>query len=169
MTTLTGSHPRVRPLAAADEAAWQELWAGYLAFYRQALGSDVTAATWRRLIDPALPDMIGRVAEVDGRVVGILHAVIHPNTWSLAPLCYLEDLFVAPAMRGRGVGGALILSLAEEGRRARWRRIYWRTASDNATAQRLYDRVARRSGWVTYELDLVDPAAPARGGPTSTS
>jgi ribosomal protein S18 acetylase RimI-like enzyme len=80
-------------------------------------------------------------------------------------VCYLEDLFVEPDFRGRGIGGALIVGLAEEGRQAGWRRIYWRTASDNARAQRLYDRLARRSGWITYELDLVDPNGPARGGP----
>ena len=155
----------VRPLAAADRPAWQELWAGYLEFYGVALSADVTETTWRRLIDPGRADMIARVAEMDGRVAGILHAIIHSNTWSAAPVCYLEDLFVASDRRGRGVGGALIAGLAEEGRRAPWCRIYWRTASDNTTAQRLYERLARRSGWLTYELDLVDPSAPARGGP----
>jgi GNAT superfamily N-acetyltransferase len=78
-------------------------------------------------------------------------------------VCYLEDLFVDPVARRSGVGRALIEALAAEGRQAGWRRIYWRTAADNATAQALYDRLARRSGWVTYELDLVDPNAPARG------
>jgi GNAT superfamily N-acetyltransferase len=165
MTTFEGPHPLVRPLAPADEATWRKLWAGYLLFYDQVLPADVTAATWRRLVDPGFSAMIGRVAEIDGRVVGILHAVIHANTWSAAPVCYLEDLFVEPNMRGRGIGRALIANLAEEGRRASWRRIYWRTGADNATAQRLYARLARRSGWVTYEVDLIDPDAPARGGP----
>jgi len=163
--TLKGTGPLVRPLAGADLSAWQELWAGYLEFYGVALSADVTETTWRRLIDPCRADMIARVAEIDGCVVGILHAIIHPNTWSAAPVCYLEDLFVASDRRGRGVGRALIAGLAEEGRRVPWFRIYWRTASDNATAQRLYERLARRSGWVTYELDLLDRSAPARGGP----
>jgi len=153
-----------RPLGRTDEAAWRTLWAGYLAFYRQVLDPAITEATWRRLLDPAAADMVGRVAVLDGRVIGLLHAVIHPNTWSLRPVCYLEDLYVDAARRGCGAGRALIAALAEEGRRAGWRRIYWRTASDNATAQALYERLARRSRWVTYELDLIDPAAPARGG-----
>lgn len=152
----------IRPLAAADEAAWRRLWAGYLTFYRRALDPEITAATWRRLLDPGTPDMIGRVAVLDGAVVGILHAVIHANTWSIAPVCYLEDLYADADVRGRGVGRALIASLAEEGRSAGWLRIYWRTASDNATAQALYDKLARRTAWVTYELDLItsrsDPA-----------
>jgi GNAT superfamily N-acetyltransferase len=145
----------IRPIAPADEPDWQRLWAGYLAFYRKVLAPDVTEITWRRLIDPGRSDMLGRVAVTGGRVAGLLHAVIHSNTWSPGPDCYLEDLFVDADQRGHGVGRALIEALASEGRRAAWRRIYWRTAADNVTAQALYDQVARRSGWVTYELDLA--------------
>ena len=156
------ARPTVRPIAPADEAGWRQLWAGYLAFYRQELDPATTQATWRRVLQ-GREGMVGRVAEVDGKLVGLLHAVIHANTWAAAPVCYLEDLFVDPAARRSGVGRALIEALAADGRQAGWRRIYWRTGADNATAQSLYDRLARRSRWVTYELDLADPNAPARG------
>src|ERR1700674_4278269 len=130
---MTTSAPPVvvRPVEPADEPEWRKLWAGYLAFYRQFLEPDVIESTWRRLLDPATRDMIGRAAVVERRVVGILHAVVHANTWSRAPDCYLEDLFVDPAQRRHGAGRALIEALADEGRTAGWRRIYWRTAADN--------------------------------------
>ena len=144
----------IRPLDPADEPDWRRLWAGYLAFYRQALSAETTEATWRALIADGRPEMVGRVAELEGRVVGMLNAVIHPNTWFERPVCYLEDLYVDAERRGRGIGRALIEALAAEGRRAGWRRIYWRTADDNFTAQRLYDGVARRSRFITYDLDL---------------
>jgi GNAT superfamily N-acetyltransferase len=153
---MTTSVPQVvvRPIEAGDEADWRKLWAGYLAFYRRILAPEVTEATWRRLLDPATREMLGRVAVVERRPIAILHAVIHANTWSRAPVCYLEDLFVDPEHRRHGAGRALIEALADDGRRAGWRRIYWRTDADNVTAQALYDDVARRSRWVTYELDL---------------
>ena len=154
--------PAIRPLESADEEEWRRLWDGYLAFYRQQLDAATTDATWRRVLH-SREGMIGRVAETGGRLVGLMHAVVHANTWAAAPVCYLEDLFVDPAARRTGVGRALIAALAAEGRQAGWRRIYWRTGADNATAQSLYDRLARRSRWVTYELDLVDPDPPARG------
>ena len=154
MAENKGAEALIRPLQPADERDWRRLWAGYLEFYRRALSPETTEATWRALVAEDRPEMMGRVAEVEGRVVGLLNAVIHPNTWSAAPVCYLEDLYVDAEFRGRGIGRALIEGLAQEGRRAGWRRIYWRTADDNFTAQLLYDRVARRSRWVTYELDL---------------
>ncbi len=157
MASVASPPVLIRPLEPGDEAAWRALWAGYLAFYRKALAPDVTEATWRRLLDPTVTHMIGRAAVLDTAVVGFVQAVIHANTWSLTPVCYLEDLYVDAGVRGRGVGRALIEALAEEGRSAGWLRIYWRTAADNATAQALYDRLARRTAWVTYELDL--PAA----------
>jgi GNAT superfamily N-acetyltransferase len=155
--------PIIRPIVAADEPGWRKLWAGYLAFYRHTLDEETTRATWTRVLHPEREGMIGRVAELDGRLAGLMHAVVHANTWAAAPVCYLEDLFVDPAARRHGVGGALIAALAALGREAGWHRIYWRTAADNATAQALYDRLATRSGWVTYEIDLKDPDAPARG------
>ena len=164
MSSSDTSRLKVRPAGTPDEAAWRELWVGYLSFYQQSLAPEVTDWLWGRLTDPGERSVIGRVAELDGKVVGLLHAVIHANTWSMRPVCYLEDLYVGANMRCRGVGAALIETLAGEGWRQGWRRIYWRTASDNVTAQSLYARLAKRTGWVTYELDLLDPEAPARGG-----
>ncbi len=93
----------IRPLRPADERDWRRLWAGYLAFYRQALSAETTETTWRALIEEGRAEMLGRVAELEGRVVGMLNAVIHPNTWSAAPVCYLEDLYVDAERRGLGI------------------------------------------------------------------
>jgi len=69
--------PTIRPLAAADRAAWDPLWAGYLAYYKENLPAHVTEETWRRLLDPAV-DPHGIVAvDADGRLVGI--GAQHPH------------------------------------------------------------------------------------------
>ncbi len=83
----------VRAATRADEPRWRELWAGYNAFYETDVPEATTQSTWRRILNPAVP-MLGRVAELDGRVVGFSNSVLHESTWATAPVCYLEDLFV---------------------------------------------------------------------------
>ncbi|HVE67094.1 MAG TPA: GNAT family N-acetyltransferase [Solirubrobacteraceae bacterium] len=140
----------VRDVAAADEAAWRALWDGYLEFYGRALDPSVTAATWSRLLEPG--PMSGLVAVDGDRVVGLANYLLHPSTWSRADSCYLEDLFVAPATRGRGAGRALIEALAARARERGWRHVYWHTEGGNRAARALYDGFASADGFVRYML-----------------
>ena len=145
--------PSIRDLEAGDEADWRRLWAGYLAFYGTDVPEAVTAATWRRLLDPAVA-MFGRLAVVDGAATGFALAVLHPATWTERPTCYLEDLYVDAALRGPGVGRALIDDLLALARADGWSRLYWHTDRGNARARRLYDRYAPADDFVRYRLFL---------------
>lgn len=136
-----------------DEPDWRRLWGGYLTFYGASVADAVTEATWRRLLDPASP-VLGRVAEGEGGLVGLCHCVLHEGTWTSAPVCYLEDLFVSPDARGSGIGRALIEDALERARADGWARLYWHTRVDNTTARRLYDRFAQADGFVRYRLFL---------------
>lgn len=143
----------VRDPQPADEAAWRALWRGYNAFYGADVPETVSDGTWRRILDPAAP-LFARLATRHGRVVGFACCVLHPGTWALQPLCYLEDLFVDPVHRRCGVGQALIKDLLDLGRTCGWSRLYWHTRADNATARRLYDRFTAADGFVRYALTL---------------
>jgi GNAT superfamily N-acetyltransferase len=143
----------VRPVQPGDRAAWEPLWQGYLTFYKTSLASDVTNATWRRFFDPLEP-LHAVVAERDGRLIGIAHYLLHRSTWAPVCYCYLEDLFVEPAVRGSGAGRALIAAVEAAARDAGASRLYWITHETNHTAQKLYDRVAERPGHVQYRKKL---------------
>lgn len=143
----------VRPLTASDRRAWDELWAGYLAFYETKLDPAVTEATWQRLV-ASVGDMRGAVAEVHGRVIGIAHYLMHPSTWSIGGYCYLEDLYVSDAVRAQGVGRALIAAVEGAAREHGCTRLYWSTHVDNARARRLYDTVAEFKGFIKYQKPL---------------
>lgn len=136
----------IRPLHADDRAGWDVLWDGYLTFYETVLEPDVTDGTFARLTEER-DGLFGLVAEEDGRLVGLANALAHPSTWSLEGSVYLEDLFVAPEARGRGVATALIEAVSS---RAGGRKVYWQTHRDNP-ARSLYDRVARHDGFIVYE------------------
>lgn len=143
---------RIRALTAADRPDWDEMWAGYLTFYKSSLPPEISDNTFARLL---AGELIGLIAEDgEGRVLGFAHALLHANTWSPKPVCYLEDLFVREAARGTGAGRALIEALIARGKAEGWLRLYWQTASDNHTAQALYDRLATRTDWLRYELEL---------------
>jgi len=141
----------IRPLTPADEAAWRPLWQGYLEFYRASLDEAVTAAAWRRLLDPAEP-MDGLLAFEGERAVGLAHVIRHRSTWPVGNYGYLQDLFVDPACRGGGVGRRLIAEAEALARRRGCSRLYWLTHETNTAAMGLYDQVAARTGFVQYKI-----------------
>ena len=143
----------VRPVVADDRARWQPLWDGYNAFYGRhgatALPEAVTDTTWGRFLDPAEP-VHALVAERDGQLIGLTHYLFHRSTILVEPTCYLQDLYTVEAARGAGVGRALIAAVYDAARAAGASRVYWQTHETNATAMRLYEQVAERSGFVVY-------------------
>ena len=147
----------IRPVTRADYDQWLPLWDGYNAFYGRhgatALASEITQMTWSRFFDGYEP-MHALVAESDDRLVGLVHYLFHRNTTMLGPVCYLQDLFTDPALRGKGVGKLLIEAVYEQAKLAGSTRVYWHTHETNKTAMRLYDHVASRSGFVVYRKDL---------------
>jgi len=142
----------IRDPLPADEMAWRDLWSQYNAFYEATIPAAVTALTWRRILDPAA-SIFGRLATVDVAVIGFSTSVLHEITWAIAPVCYLEDLFVAPAFRGRGIGRLLIADLIERAKANGWSRLYWHTRAGNP-ARRLYDEFVQADDFVRYRLSF---------------
>lgn len=143
----------IRDARPEDEARWRALWDGYLAFYRVTIAPEITDATWRRIFDPASAIFM-RVAEVDGEVKGFTLCITHEGTWTLAPDCYLEDLFVDQSARGHGVGRALLDDLVALCKTNGWARLYWHTEEGNATARKLYDTYVESDGHIRYRVSF---------------
>lgn len=143
----------VRPIEARDAKRWRELFTDYGTFYKTAFTADVLDAVWAWLLDPHHP-VSGLVATNDhGVVVGIAVYREHPDTFTGGPTLHLDDLFVDPAARRSGVAGAMLGALREMAREKGVGQVRWITAGDNVYAQRAYERIARRTDWVTYEMD----------------
>ena len=146
-------HVIVRPVALKDYDQWLPLWLGYNAFYGRsgatALPEEITKTTWDRFFDESEP-VYALVAEMDGRLVGLTHFLFHRSTTNIKPVCYLQDLFTDPSLRGKGVGRALINGVYERAQLAGCTRVYWLTHNTNETAMLLYDKVADNSGFVVY-------------------
>jgi GNAT superfamily N-acetyltransferase len=145
--------PLIRPVLRTDYERWLPIWDGYNAFYGRsgasALPRAVTERTWSRFFDAYEP-MHALVAESEGELVGLVHYLFHRSTTAIEPSCYLQDLFTAHAARGKGAGTALIEAVYQAARTAGSPRVYWQTHESNAVAQRLYDALAERSGFIVY-------------------
>lgn len=143
----------IRDAFPSDEAAWRQLWAGYVAFYEADVPEEVTARTWERLIRRQ-DGFFCRVAETESQACGFSLSVIHAGSWTAEPICYLEDLFVAPERRGRGIGEALIRDLVTTAKAKGWSRLYWHTQASNAAARRVYDRFTLADDFVRYRISF---------------
>lgn len=150
MTRKNSPATEIRALRSSDRARWDPLWQGYLRFYRHHLPGEVTDSAFARLTDPK-GALRGLVAERDGALLGFAHYQFHPSTWAVRDYCYLEDLYVDPAARGGGVGGALIRAVYAEADRAHAATVYWLTQEFNADGRALYDTLARRTSFIRYE------------------
>ena len=147
----------IRAIAESDRAAWEPLWAGYNAFYDRAgptaLAPAITQTLWLRFFDPAEP-VFALVAERSGQLAGLAHFLFHRSTTRIEPVCYLQDLFTDPALRGRGVGRALIEGVYARARDAGASRVYWQTRENNVAGRLLYDKVAEHRGFIVYSHDV---------------
>ena len=143
----------IRPLGPEDRAPWEMLFRAYMAFYERDEPQRMYDRAWLELL--AGDRMHALVASLDERIVGMAHFLVHANTSLPADVCYLQDLYTDPSGRGRGVGGALIAAVVEWARQRRCARVYWTTKQDNATARRLYDRVATFRGFIRYDISLT--------------
>lgn len=146
----------VRNVGPRDFAEWKPLWDGYNAFYGNkdatALPGEITNLTWSRFFDGYEP-IHALVAEHAGKLAGLVHYLFHRSSTSLTGNCYLQDLFTAESARGQGIGRALIEEVYRRAAQAGCGKVYWQTHETNIHAMKLYDKVAKKSGFIIYSKE----------------
>lgn len=90
------------------------------------------------------------LAEIDGKVVGLVHYIVHRSCWTSGDYIYLQDLFVESNCRGQGIGKALIKHVYSEAKAINAARVWWLTHESNSDAMVLYDQIAEKSGFIQY-------------------
>jgi GNAT superfamily N-acetyltransferase len=139
---------QIAALRLTDRARWERLWTEYQLFYGVELPAAVTEITWQRIHDGRVHGLGARDAA--GEIQGIVHFLFHEDTWSTAPACYLQDLYVDPRARGVGCARQLIEAVALSSKTAGANEPYWLTHETNSTARQLYDRLAKNQGFIQY-------------------
>ena len=141
----------VRALRGEDELVWRELWKAYLDFYNASVSEEVYQTCFARLLGDDPRDFSGMVAEIDGRVVGLVHFLFHRHGWKIEEVCYLQDLYADPVVRGKGVGRALIQAVYKAADDHGAPNVYWLTQEFNDTARLLYDRIGVVTPFIKYQ------------------
>lgn len=143
----------IRPIEASDNERWRELFTAYGVFYKTSFGEEVLDGVWAWLLNPQHEVNALVAADASGAVIGFALYRTHPDTFTAGTAMYLDDLYVDPEARGTGAATALLEKLAEIAGLNGADKVRWITAADNERAQRVYDRIATKADWVTYELD----------------
>ncbi|MGH1375203.1 MAG: GNAT family N-acetyltransferase [Alphaproteobacteria bacterium] len=141
----------IRPLQFNDFAHWLPLWDGNNLGQRDEA---VTAETWARLCDPKNTLVNGLCAEMNGEMMGIVHYILHPTTGHINPVCYMQDVFVSPDHRRKGIGKRLVNEVTKIGKKEKWARMYWLTQVGNAEAKAMYENFGIKLDFTFYVLPI---------------
>jgi GNAT superfamily N-acetyltransferase len=144
----------IRRAAPQDAAAITEMIHALAEFEQAADQCTVTETQISAALFGDLPTVYGHVAEVDGQIAAMALWFLNFSTWDGVAGIYLEDLFVRPAFRRRGLARALLAALAAECLQRGYTRLSWAVLNWNADAITLYDGVggAPQNEWTTYRL-----------------
>lgn len=141
---------QIKPLLSEQYQEWLHLWKAYQTFYQADISEPITANTWEKLIDQDQQHIYGFAAFKDDQVVGIVHIIEHDSCWTIQPYAYLQDLYVNENFRNQGIARHLIEYAQQVTNQRGCDRLYWLTHESNETAQLLYDRIARKTGFIQY-------------------
>ena len=144
-----------RQLVVSDEMAWRKLWTAYLKFYGTSLPEEIYKSTFKRLLGDDVRDFSCLLAIVNNQPVGLAHYVFHRHGWKIEDVCYLQDLYTDPDVRGLGVGRKLIQAIYDIAKSRGTRTVYWHTQKQNTQARALYDKIAHKTDFIKYDGAVV--------------
>jgi len=154
----------VRSARPDEFAAWTRLYRGYAAFYETSTTDEHQRQIWSWIHDDrSIIALVAVPIDADGNETGEPQGLAHLREW-VRPLRgviagYLDDLFVDPDHRGSGAVDALYDAMRELAVERNWAIVRWTTADDNYRARAVYDKLASRTTWITYDMLPNDPGA----------
>jgi GNAT superfamily N-acetyltransferase len=152
---MTDDIIRVRPVSEDEFESVLPLIAGYQRFYKAEPDDARNRSFFRRFLAPSDDGLLLGAWSGD-ELVGFATLYWTFSSTNAAEAILMNDLFVRPDRRSGGVGRALIEASVAVAQDRGAHHLEWLTATDNEVAQRLYDRMAERSAWFSYEIPIAD-------------
>lgn len=141
----------VRAITADDLEQWDKLYAAYLVFQQQEYSTTKRDTLWQWLMTNTVS---GIVAEENKQLVGFAHYREMPHSLFARLTGFLDDLFVTKEYRGAQVAQSLMQRLEQLGQQQDWLFIRWYTGQNNYRAKGFYDKIANKTIWDTYQLNI---------------
>ena len=158
---------QIRPVRPGDEVELTAMIQELAEFERAADECTVTPEQLRDALFGDSPTVFGHLAEIDGEAAATALWFRNFSTWDGVAGIYLEDLYVRPRFRRRGLARAMLSTLARECVDAGYTRLSWAVLNWNENAIALYDAVGGQPqrDWTTYRVSgpelsaLAEPSA----------
>jgi len=142
----------VTELSLQDRVQWEQLYCGYAEFYKVPMNQQILDTVWSWIFDEQNKFYCLTAKNDAGEMLGIMHYREMPSPLRGRLAGFLDDLYVLPACRGTGVVDALFAALATVSREKNWPFVRWITADDNYRGRGVYDKLAERTQWITYQM-----------------
>lgn len=144
----------VSALQPNDRKEWERLYQGYADFYQMPITQETLDRVWQWIFDPQNRFFALIAKEERGYGVGLMHFREMPSPLRGQAVGFLDDLFVDPDCRGMKVADQLFERLEQEAKVYNWPFVRWITAENNYRARAFYDRLAEKTHWTTYQLNV---------------
>lgn len=160
---------KVRPVGVDEFAAWSRLYRSYAAFYECETSDAHQRQIWGWIHERDwMTALVAVPVDDNDSEIGEPQGLAHLRDW-VRPLrgfvCgYLDDLFVDPSVRGEGAVYALFEAINSLAIERDWGVVRWTTADDNYRARAVYDQLATRTTWITYDMTPHFTGLPPRIG-----
>ena len=141
----------IREIKPKDKEQWENLYEGYAKFYKVEMNKTILKTVWNWIHDKN-HEVEGIVYEINNKIVGLAHYRKMPRPLRGQEIGFLDDLYVDPDYRRKGIGEKFLNYLKELSKSRGWNLVRWLTHDDNIKAKSLYDRVAEKTNWDLYEL-----------------
>tara|TARA_B100000780_G_scaffold167698_1_gene117450 strand:- start:1774 stop:2223 length:450 start_codon:yes stop_codon:yes gene_type:complete len=145
----------VSELCLQDRSEWEALYYAYAEFYKVPMDQNILDTVWLWIFDQDNA-FYARVAKDDtGRCLGLMHYRAMPSPLRGKLVGFLDDLFIKPEYRGKGVVDALYQALNSDAADKGWPFIRWITAENNYRGRGVYDKLSDKTQWVTYQMPVA--------------
>ena len=142
---------KVYPLQSDDRNQWEKLYHCYAEFYEMPMTEEILNNVWSWIFSEE-KFYCALAKNSEGQALGLMHYREMPCPLRGAKAGFLDDLYVDTTFRGTGTVDALFNYLNQQAKTQGWRFVRWITADNNYRGRNVYDKIATKTHWVTYEL-----------------